>query len=364
MQISTRTISPDQKISVRRLLPILGQVLVQKGQKVSALDTVARVESPSRHHIIDVAKQLAKPDVKMDKVMLKSVGEMVEIGEQIAVRRNKLAFLQKSVCAPVKGLITAMGQGWVLLETQRTVTQIQAFINGTVSRVIAHRGVVIETNGTVVESACGFGGEAYGLFKRLVDSPTQSITADELDLHTQGMIILAGQSVDEATLRKAEELEVRGLVVGSIDASLLRLNPPLKICVVATEGFGDMPMSPYTFGILRNLNGREISIRGITPSLASSTMINLTDETALILSSTSKGSSSSPTEESKKMTELVIGNYVRVTRGEFLGVITTVEAMPFDPQPIESGIVTLGLPLMIEGAMRYIPLANLEQIGQ
>ncbi len=353
--LRTRIINNDQKISIRRLLPSLGQVLVQKGQKISALDTVARAESPSRYYVIEVAKKLAKPDINMDKVLLKSEGDVVEAGELIAVRKNRITFLQKTVSTPIKGLIVAIGQGWVLLETQRTVTQVQAFINGTVTRVIANRGVIMEANGTIVEAACGFG-EAHGLFKRLVDAPDESITADDLDLNLQNTIILAGQSVDEAVLRKADEVGVRGLVVGSIDATLRHLNPPPKVCVVATEGFGEIPMSLYTFGILKNLQGRDASIRGIMPTIASP------DELPVILAPTGKPNPPGSTDEPKKIPSLAIGNYVRITRGEFMGKIASVESLPIPPRPCESGIVVPVASLMIEGIICHIPLVNLEQI--
>jgi glycine cleavage system H lipoate-binding protein len=363
MQLPTITINTDQKIVVKRLLPGLGKILVERGQEINALDTVAQIESPSGYATVHVARQLAKYDLNMDKVMLKKVGDMVEANELIATRKATLR--TRSAYAPAKGSIVAIGQGWVLLETERTVTQVQAFINGTVTKVVANRGVMIEAIGMIVQASCGFGGEAYGLLKRVVDRPGDFIEADDVDDHAQNTILLAGQSVDEDTLRAAEEHEVRGIIVGSIDAALLTLNPPVKVCVIATEGFGDVPMSMHTFNTLRNLSGREVSVRGITPSLSRPNFFNQDNPQPIILASTGKPkpfSALDPVDEELNVNNLAIGGRVRVTRGPFLGAISTIDSFPDVPQATDIGIVTPGAYLTVDQARRYIPLSNLEQV--
>lgn len=363
MQRPTITINNNQKIIVRRLLPGLGEVLVQRGQTVRALDTVARIESPSGYKIINLAQQLGH-DIDMDAVMRKTVGETVKAHEIIATRKG--LFRQKSVYAEAKGRLVAVEPGWVLLETEHEVTQVQAFVNGTVSRVIANRGVVIETAGAVVQAACGLGGEAHGLFKTMVNSPDESLDPDEIDTHCQNSILLAGRSVDEETLREAEAHEVRGVVVGSLDAALLALDPPLELSVVATEGFGDVPMSSYVFNMLRNLAGQELSIRGVTPSLERPNAYGLhLHNPPMIIAPSSKKQSSSLFEGEKPESvpqTLTIGSRVRVTHGEFLGVISTIDSFPDTPQPTEAGIITPGAYLSIDRALQYIPLANLAQV--
>lgn len=363
MQLPTITINHDQKIIVRRLLPGLGEVLVQRGQQVRALDVVARAESPSQYRAVNIAQQLAKNDLKMAKAMHKKIGDLVEAGEVLATRKNP--FRRWYAYAPEKGYLVAIGQGWALLETERTVTQVQAFIDGTVSRVVANRGVLIETMGTIIQAACGFGGEAYGLLKRLVDGPTDYLDPDDIDAHTQNTILLAGQAVDEEVLRQAEAHQVRGIIVGSIDAALLNLEPPVNLCVVATEGFGDIPMSNYTFGILRSLANREISIRGITSSITSQLSLMANYTPPIILAPSGKKQSETalaPTDQEATGQDLMVGSRVRVTRGQFLGAITTIESFPDQPQATESGIVTPGAFLMLDRVLHYIPLANLQQV--
>jgi hypothetical protein len=362
MQLSSVTINSENRIVVKRTLPIDGEILVQRGQRVEALDIVARTELPYRYRVIDVARRLAQAKVDMSQVMLKGIGDSVEANEAIARIKGSLPFLQRTARAPAAGHIAAIGAGWVLLETERNEIEVQAFINGIVSKIVPHREVTIEASGAIIEAACGFGGEAYGRLNRLAASPFESITADALSESVEQAIIVAGRSVDETVLRRAEALQVRGIIVGSIDAALLELDPPVKVRVVATEGFGDLPMSPYTFGTLTALSGREVSIRGQTPIL---TAAHRETEVPppLILATTSYSSRLSETADKQEARDVKVGSRVRIIRGKLLGATGHIDSLPSEPQPIESGIVAPGAYVTIDNQVRYIPWANLEQVN-
>ena len=159
-------------------------------------------------------------------------------------------------------------------------------------------------------------------------------------------------------------MRVRGIIVGSIDASLLQLTPPVKVRVVATEGFGYVPMSPYTFGKLTTLSSREISIRGQTPALTSAIGETKTDA-PIIIATTSRSRSSIPpsTDDDSQTREIKVGSRVRITRGVLLGATGHIDSLPAEPQPIESGLVTSGAYVTINNQLHYIPWANLEQVN-
>lgn len=363
MQLPERKINAQSKVTVRRMLPISGEILVQRGQTVEALDVVARAEMPHRYHVIDVARLLAQPNVEMSEVMLKAEGDLVEANEVIAQASGGLPFLQRKVRAPVAGYLAAIGPGWALLESEHTQVELLAFINGLVSRIIPDRGVVLEASGVMIEAACGFGGEAYGTLKRLVNNSFETITAETIDANLKNTIILAGRSIDEETLRQAEAEEVQGIIVGSIDASLLNLDPPVKVKVVATEGFGNVPMSSHTFGILGTLGGREVSIRGQTPNFSLSPSRDADDTRPVILATSGKASTLAALSAEKEVKRpLEIGCRVRITRGHFLGASGTIKALPAKPQSTETGLLAPGAVVTLPDASPYIPLANLEQI--
>ena len=362
MQLPERRINAHSKVVLRRMLPVPGEVLVQRGQVVEALNVVARADAPHRYRLINVARQLAQPNVEMDQVMLKTEGDSVNANEVVARVKGSLPFFQRTARAPAAGHIASIGPGWVLLETEGTVVEVQAFINGIVSRVIPDQGVVIEASGAVVEAACGFGGEAYGPLKRMVNAPFETMATEAIDDNLKNMIILAGRSVDEAVLRQAEEVQARGIVVGSIDASLLNLEPPVKVRVVATEGFGDIPISPYTFGLLGTLDGKEVSIRGHTPHLFPATGQAPEETQPLILATSGKASALAAVSEKETKRNLSVGSRVRVTRGQFFGASGTITTLPPKPQATKAGLVTPGAFVKLGDSSPYIPLANLEQV--
>jgi hypothetical protein len=360
MRLPGRTINPETRIVVTRTLPVNGEVLAHPGLRVEALDVIARAEIPHRYQVVDVARQLADPKIDMAEVMLKSVGQTVEANEIIATAPGSLPFLKRSARVLAAGIITAIGPGWALVETERTVVEVQAFINGIVAKVIPQQGIVIETKGALIEAAAGFGGEAYGRLQRLVDSPVAILTAEMLQENVQHTILIGGRSVDEAVLRQAEAMQVRGIIVGSIDASLLKLDPPVKVRVIATEGFGNVPMSPYTFALLNKLIGREVSIRGQTPAPKSNRQRSEANQSVIMATTAYSSTFSKPIEE--ESLELKVGGHVRVTRGGLLGATGHIDSMPTDPQPTESGIMAPGAFVTIDNQLQFIPWANLEQV--
>jgi hypothetical protein len=361
MQLPARTINSYKKLAITRRLPVAGEVLVQRGQKVSALQVIARAEMTRRYQIIDVARQLAQPEVDMDRVLLKAAGDEVEANEAVATNKSGLPLLRRVVRAPVAGQIAAIGPGWVLLETERISIELQAFVNGTVSNIIPDRGAIIETNGAMITASCGFGGEAYGPLKRMVNAPFEAIQPERLDEAVKNRIILGGRTVDEPLLRIAEAAHVHGIIVGSIDASLLKLNPPTRVRVVATEGFGDISMSPFTFGVLGTLDNKEVSIRGTVPAPFPDTAGGVGEQPPLVMTSTTReiGRPAGATEGGQKAQP---GSRVRVTRGLLLGASGAIDSISSEPQAVESGIIVPGAYVKIHGTSHYIPWANLELV--
>jgi hypothetical protein len=305
----------------------------------------------------------------MGQLMLAEVGDYVKEGQIIASMKGGLPVFQRSVRAPAAGHITTVGPGWVLLETERTTLEVQAFINGTVNRLLPNsRGVTIEAYGAMIEASCGFGGEAHGRLKRLVNSPYEALRTEAIDENVRESIVLGGRTVDEEALRKAEDWHVRGIIVGSIDASLLHLDPPVKVRVVATEGFGDIPMSTYTFSLLTSLSRREISVRGQSPHLGIYPASQAADESPIILAADAKKagrndySASRSSPEKRSHSEAAIGSRVRITRGILLGASGTIESVPTKPQLTDAGIIAAGAVIKLNNESYFIPWANLELI--
>lgn len=340
------------------MLPIAGDILVERGHQVEPLQVVATATLPGRYRLINVARQLALAPEEASQVMLKTEGDTVQANEILATVSARLPLFRHSVRAPVAGRIARINAGWILLETETTTVELQAFMNGVVAWVAPGQGVAIEATGTQVEAACGFGGEAYGLLKRLIDSPYEPLTEEVIDASCQDTIILGGRSLDEAALYKAEQMRVRGIIVGSVDAALAELHPLPGIRVIATEGFGHLPMAPFTFGVLRSLSGKEVFIRAVTPD-GESVQDDPAEAAPIIVGGTGRSSppAAAPMEE-----EIRIGSKVRLTRGRLAGCHGVIESLPPEPHITEAGIPAMGAHVKIDDALHFIPWANLEQI--
>jgi hypothetical protein len=363
MRLPKRTINSSTKITVKRMLPTTGEVLVQRGQQVDALKVVAVTRLPRRYCIVDVARRLALSPTEMAEVMLKAEGDPVVANEVIAAAPGGLSLFRRSVRAPAGGRVASIGYGWVLLELDVATIEVQAFVNGVISWIAPEQGVVIDTVGTLVEATCGFGGEAYGLLKRLTNSPFEPLTEDVIDTSCHDTIILGGRSVDEAVLRKAEQMQVRGIIVGSFDAALMKLEPRPKVRVVATEGFGDISMSPLAFGILRGLSGKEISLRASTPNLALAP--GLAGEVTPVIIASAGRISPPATRASDQFEgeEMQLGSQVRITRGRLQGSRGVIVSLPEEPQKTEAGILAEGAYVKVDEVASFVPWANLEALG-
>ncbi|MCG3208052.1 MAG: hypothetical protein FOGNACKC_01653 [Anaerolineae bacterium] len=366
MLLPSININPNNRISVRRMLPVPGELLVSPGEAVNALTVVARAERPGGHRVIDLTRQFGQFELDMDEVLRVEAGEVVTPNTVLAAYRGGVSLLEKSVRAPAAGYVAAVGPGWILLETGRFVTEIQAFISGVVTRVLGNRGVIIEADGATVSATCGFGGEAVGRLQRLVNAPYEALTPDNLGENAKETIVLGGRTLDETTLRKADDWQVRGIIVGSIPAALLHLDPPARVRVVATEGFGDAPMSPYTFGLLTQLTRREVSIRGQTPGLTAAPDNPLSELPPVILAPAPLptrggyvGLSPAPKKEKASAER---GSKVRVIQGRLLGASGTIDLIPPEPQLTEAGMLSPGAFVKLSNDVHFIPWANLELI--
>ena len=79
LRVTERTI-----IRKKRILPIPGDVVVKKGDKVSASTIVARTELPGKVNTINVVNLLGITPEDLPHYMLKKEGDVIELGEIIA----------------------------------------------------------------------------------------------------------------------------------------------------------------------------------------------------------------------------------------------------------------------------------------
>jgi hypothetical protein len=306
-------------------------------------------------HVLDAGKTLSVKSEDLDKYLLKAVGDTVEEGEEIAAKGMGLVPLRRVCRSPVAGNIIATGSGRVVLESRAVTFELNAHFRGTVVSVMPSLGIVIETVGALVQGVWGAGGEAQGVLKMLAEDPKEKLAAEAIDVGCHGSIIVGGSSVDEKVLEQAEQMQVRGIVVGSIGADLRERASDLPFPVIATEGTGQVPMTSVIFELLRSNAGREASISGVT-RLRWGTV-----RPEIIIPLQRRGATPPPQQLGGA---LELGAQVRVIRQPYLGSVGQIVGLPDQPRVVDSGARLKGAEVELEKKGQvFVPYANLELIG-
>jgi hypothetical protein len=260
MYYATETkISALTRIRRERVLPRQGEILVWPNDRVEATQVVARTDLPGDFRILRVARQLDISASKINEYLEVDLGDAVHQGTVIARRRGLLG---RSVESPIDGVVTARGEGRILIEAQPTPFELHAYIPGIVLEVSDDRRVVIEVSGGLIQGTWGSGGETVGVLKIMTNRPHNPLRPGSVDPSCHGAILIGGVTADPDTLERAEDIEARGIVTGALAPELIPRVKELPFPVVVTEGIGDAPMAGPIFDLLRANEGEEASVSG------------------------------------------------------------------------------------------------------
>jgi hypothetical protein len=348
--LSEARVSASTTIMVERLLPVRGEVVRAIGERVGPVDVVARATTSGPPRLINVARALTLREHEVEKYMLKAVGDTVEAAEPLAARRGVLPFTHRVCRAPVAGRIVAIAGGLVALEEQKPL-ELRANVTGVVSSVMPSRGVVIELVGMLIEGAWGMGGETYGVLRVVTKERDQPVTVQTIDVGCHGTIVAGGARLEMEALRQAENVQVRGIIAGSLDATIRDLDPPPSIPIIATEGFGAISMAAPIFDLLKSNEGREVSVIANTQTRWGRV------RPQIIVLSPGEGAT-----ELRTLGVLEIGDTVRALRNPYAGQTGQVVEFIHALRLVESGLRLRGAQVDLGGTRVFVPALNLERI--
>src|SRR5262245_44433363 len=140
-------VTPDTIIRRRRLLPLLGEVVVTQGDLVTAVTEVARTALPGKVYPVNVVNQLSIAPDEILSYMRKREGETAAKDEPIAENKPFLKWFQVQVRSPITGTIENISHvtGQVFLREPPTMIRLSAYIDGTIVEVMPQQGVVVES---------------------------------------------------------------------------------------------------------------------------------------------------------------------------------------------------------------------------
>ena len=174
----------------------------------------------------------------------------------------------------------------------------------------------------------------------------------DIDIGSHGAVIVAGWCADVDALRQLEQIQARGVILGSIDAGLRQEAEQLSIPVVVTEGFGSIPMNAAAFNLIRTYAGYEVAL--ICPESSQTTM-----SPEIIIPIATEESPPAPASPSY----LRVGQVVRLIGYPRLGTVGRIVELPEYVQEVESGSQQAGAIVELEsGETLFVPWMNLEPV--
>jgi len=360
----------------RRVLPIPGETLVKKGDKVNPETKIARADLLGTFTTVDVRSDLGILLGEVKKAVKEwfkvKVGDIVKEGDLLASRKYFFGRRVKESIAPTSGTIGYISDvtGKLHIRAPPVPVEVTAYIPGEVVEVLPKEGVIIETFGAYVQGIFGIGGETHGELEILVSSPDEVLTEDKITSSHTGKILVGGSLITGEALQKAAKNHVNGIIVGSIeDDSLVNYlgyeigvavtgEEEVNTTLIMTEGFGKMSMLTWTFDLLKKFEGKQASISGATHIRAGV----IRPEIIIPL----KPADTHPILESEETSSrLEPGTIIRIIRGREFGAFAKVFKLEPTSKEIETESKTSVIIVTLDdGKKLTLPRANVEIIGR
>lgn len=364
------TVTEQTVIRRRRLLPLVGTVLVAPGEPVRADQPVARAELPGKVYPLNLANQLGVAPNEITDYLVKKAGDAVRKDEILAENKPFIKWFKTEIPSPITGTVESLSTvtGQVLLREPPRIVDVLGYVEGTVVEVVPEQGVVVETACSLVQGIFGIGGEARGEIAIGVSRPDQPLTPADLKPDMKGKIVVGGAFLSAETMARAKEVGVAGLVVGGIHDKDLRalLGYDLGVAItgteqvgftlILTEGFGTIPMAQKTFALLSAHAGQAASVSGATQIRAGVIRPE-------IIIPKRPGTAESRSTGPSSREGIRVGDPVRVIRDPLFGRIGQVSTLPSELQtiPTESEVRVLEVQFR-DGSKAVIPRTNVEVI--
>ena len=351
-----------------RILPLKGEVLVKDGDLLKPDTIVASTNLPGNVQMLKVSNILnIDPKDVVDSLKVKESQE-VKKGDIIAETAGIFGMFKSSVESPVNGTIESISKstGRVVIREAPIPVEVDAYVSGKVDQVIENEGIILKSNAAFIQGIFGIAGEKRGDLLLVSSSPTEELTADQITPNMKDKILIGGSFLSLDAYKKAQSLQVAGIVVGGFNyydlKAVLGYNlgvaitgtEKLNTALIVTEGYGSIPMSEATFSLLKKNNGKSSSINGATQIRAGV----IRPEIVIPIDSVNSDNDS----ESKIPEGIQEGSTVRVIRSPNFGKIGEVISLPSELNKMESETMVRVAEINIDGKNILIPRANLEMV--
>jgi hypothetical protein len=371
-------VSPNTLVRKVLSLPAGGKPIIQHGDIVRPETVVAHVNPRGYLHFVDVAREVELPLFMAGECFLKKEGDWVDKDEVIARRPSYFGMMARECTSPIAGVVERISLRIGKMTIRARPVPLRAGVHGRIALVDEERLVVVAA-GALAQGVLGLGGPCHGILAFVDGLPGEPVTEDDIGPRHAGCVVVAGGRVTVGALRRAAEIGVVAFIAGSADKldldlfarvtlnliALLAVDVP--VTVMLTEGFGDLPMSPRTLGILLGLVGREASVDGTTQLRAGVVRpevivpLRVPDiEEAVAVAAVSQ---IVPAGGGVRDGRIRLGSRVRVVRTPHFGRYGEVIELPVDLLTLETEARVRAARLRLEtGETVVVPRSNLERV--
>ncbi|HYP61839.1 MAG TPA: hypothetical protein VEQ36_15545 [Thermomicrobiales bacterium] len=273
----------DQELHVVRRLPSNAEVKVRPGERINGDHVIAKTDPRHLAVRINIADQLGVSPNDVNKHMLRPVGSTFAAGEAMAKMRKGLR--NTVVASPMTGLLLSIDSDTgVGLLAPGTGGDIRSLVSGDVEYVDGRQSIAIRTVGSRLFGIVGVGPSVQGTLCLAVSGPGEEAQPDRITPDMRGKVVVAGASVSASTLRRLMDVGAAGVIVGGIverevsacfgvpaedRLSPWRIGPSdtgigdsmtTSIAIVATEGFGSLPIAADVFAFLKRYDATPVTL--------------------------------------------------------------------------------------------------------
>ncbi len=355
-----------------RYLPsdVDGSLEVNEGDNVRFNDVVLRGRRTSDYVIVDVAGPLdLDPDAEKDAEKLNDIlelksGDIVEPGTLLGtpVRGVRKRAIPRS---PILGRVRLVQHGRVILQQEPESVEVYARMPGQVTAITEDGGVEITNRGALLQ--CAWGNGQFNLthysfepgFDQAGEAGEMSGLADILAVDValspyRGRTIILMRPLTREDLAIIQLRELGGIVAPCAAPDLRESALALKVPVILTEGFGDLPATSRLYDLLLE--------RRTQTAVFDATPLDLREDTRpeIIIPGNKRDV---PRPDLGQ--PLAVGVEVRIRRAPYAGRIGRVVKMPEAPIRLPNGLRVLGVDVKLrDGEQVTVPRANVESLGK
>ncbi len=356
---------------IKRKLRGEGKILARINTEVSPHDVIGHYKLALGFTKVNLARELNVSVADIPKYLKKAVGQTIFKGELLAFKKG--LFGQAEITAPTDGIFESLDPktGEATFKLIPKEVALTSGVFGVIQNVDYEKGeVIIKSMMTEIYGIFGTGSEKEG-FINVVSGAADLVSKEAINETHRGQILVAGSLIQEATIKKAMGCSVSGIICGGLNmddySSMATSLYPLKkvgteigISIIATEGFGLLPIGDDFHELLKKYSGKFAIIQGNVGRL-----LLPSDDPNSILSCRKV---SLPLKEAMGakpelvVEELKVGSKVRLIAPPFMAAQGEVLAIDNTPTRLESGILTYLLTVGTRIKKIRVPSSNVEII--